>query len=409
MTKAALSSLKSPWIVILCGALIVSTSLGIRQSFGLFLPYMSADIGISRSDFGLALALQNLLFGVVQPFVGALADRHGAGRVAFVGAMLYALGLIAAAAASDAFGLHLGFGLLIGMAQSATTFVVILGAVARVVPVERRTSAFGMVTAGGSLGQFLVVPLASQWMGAYGYADTLWIMSALMAASGLLAVGVAGRAVGTQGGSKPTVLAATMTASAALKEAAGHRGYALLNLGFFVCGFHIAFIATHFPAYLNDKGLGAEIGAHVLALVGLFNIAGSYVLGRLGDQYPQKYILSVIYGARAVLISLFLLLPLTPMTALLFASIMGFLWLGTAPLTSALVGGIFGVQHLSMLYGIVFMSHQFGSFFGAWAGGLLFDRYQNYDVMWVLSIALGVVAMLCHLPIADRNLRAATA
>lgn len=402
-------SMKKPWIVLLCGALIVTCAMGIRQSFGLFLPQMSVDIGISRTDFGLAMALQNLLFGLVQPFVGALADKHGAGRVVFVGALLYALGLAASAAASDAMGLHLGFGLLVGAAQSATTFVVVLGAVGRVVPAEKRSTAFGMVTAGGSLGQFLIVPLASMMLGDLGYQQTLLVMAAMMALTGLLAVGVAGRAMDSAGGNTGQPSAALMPVSAALREAAGHRGYWLINAGFFVCGFHIAFIATHLPAYLDDKGLGIAIGAQVLALVGLFNILGSYVFGRLGDRFPQKYVLSALYGARSLVILLFLMMPLSQASALVFAAAMGFLWLGTVPLTSGLVGRIFGIQHLSMLYGIVFLSHQIGSFFGAFAGGLIFDATGNYDVMWAVSIALGLAALLLHLPIADRNLRAVAA
>lgn len=398
------SAMKKPWIVIFCGAMIVTTAMGIRQSFGLFLPQMSMDIGISRSDFGLAMALQNLLFGLVQPFVGALADKHGSGRVVLVGTMLYALGLLSASAASDALGLHLGFGLLIGMAQSATTFVVILGAVSRAVPPEKRSSAFGMVTAGGSLGQFLIVPLTSQFLGTIGYHQTLWIMAAMMAATGVLAIGVAGRP-DKNGAAAQGAAASEMSAAAALREARSHRGYWLINAGFFVCGFHIAFIATHLPAYLEDQGLGIAIGARVLALVGLFNILGSYVFGRLGDRLRQKYILSALYGARALVILLFMLAPVTQISALVFAAAMGFLWLGTVPLTSGLVGRVFGIQHLSLLYGIVFLSHQVGSFFGAWAGGLIFDRLGSYDLMWGISIILGLLAVFIHLPIADRSLR----
>ncbi|WP_201258413.1 MFS transporter [Sphingopyxis macrogoltabida] len=389
--------MKKPWIVILCAAFIVTLAMGVRQSFGLFLPQMSVDIGISRSDFGLAMALQNLLFGLVQPFVGALADKHGAGRVVLAGALLYALGLVGAAFATDAIGLHISFGILIGMAQSATTFVVVLGAVGRVVSPEKRSSAFGMVTAGGSLGQFLVVPLASMLLGDLGYHQTLWIMAGLVALCGLLAIGVAGRT-----DSNPGITAAVeQTAREALREAAVHRGYWLLNAGFFVCGFHIAFIATHLPAYLDDKGLGIEIGAQVLALVGLFNILGSYVFGRAGDLMRQKYVLSVLYVARSAVIALFLFLPLTHWTALAFAGAMGFLWLGTVPLTSGIVGRIFGVRYLSMLYGIVFLSHQVGSFFGAWMAGLIFDATGSYDIAWGFAIALGLFAGIVHLPIAD--------
>jgi len=389
--------MKKPWIVIACAAFIVTLAMGVRQSFGLFLPQMSVDIGISRSDFGLAMALQNLLFGLVQPFVGALADKHGAGRIVLAGALLYALGLLGAALATDAIGLHISFGLLIGMAQSATTFVVVLGAVGRVVSPEKRGGAFGIVTAGGSLGQFLVVPLASMLLGDIGYHQTLWIMAGLVGLCGLLAIGVAGRTDGSSG----LVLEVEQNAREALREAAAHRGYWLLNAGFFVCGFHIAFIATHLPAYLDDKGLGIEIGAQVLALVGLFNILGSYVFGRAGDMMRQKYILSALYTARSAVIAFFLLLPLTHASALVFAGAMGFLWLGTVPLTSGIVGRIFGVRHLSMLYGIVFLSHQVGSFFGAWMAGLIFDATGSYNIAWGFAIALGLFAGLVHLPIAD--------
>jgi MFS family permease len=391
------SAMKKPWIVIACAAFIVTLAMGVRQSFGLFLPQMSVDIGISRSDFGLAMALQNLLFGLVQPFVGALADKHGAGRVVLAGALLYALGLVGAAFATDAIGLHISFGLLIGMAQSATTFVVVLGAVGRVVSPEKRSSAFGMVTAGGSLGQFLVVPLASMLLGDIGYHHTLWIMAGLVALCGLLAIGVAGR---TDGGASLTA-EVEQSAREALREAAAHRGYWLLNAGFFVCGFHIAFIATHLPAYLDDKGLGIEIGAQVLALVGLFNILGSYVFGRAGDSLRQKYVLSALYVARSAVIALFLFVPLSHASALVFAGAMGFLWLGTVPLTSGIVGRIFGVRYLSMLYGIVFLSHQVGSFFGAWMAGLIFDATGSYNIAWGFAIALGLFAGLIHLPIAD--------
>lgn len=391
------NSMKHPWIVIASAAIIVTIAMGIRQSFGLFLPQMSVDLGISRTDFGLAMALQNLLFGLVQPFVGALADRHGAGRVVLGGALLYALGLIGAALATDAAGLHVSFGLLIGAAQSATTFVVVLGAVGRVVSPEQRSTAFGIVTAGGSLGQFLVVPLAQMLIGDLGYHQTLWIMAAMVASCGLLAIGFAGRndvAAASSGMVDQTI-------GEALREASVHRGYWLLNAGFFVCGFHIAFIATHLPAYLNDHGLGLAIGAKVLALVGLFNIFGSYFFGRLGDRLRQKYVLSALYTARSVVIVAFLLAPLSSWSALAFAAAMGFLWLGTVPLTSGIVGRVFGIRYLSMLYGIVFLSHQIGSFFGAWVAGLLYDRLGSYDAVWAMSIALGFFAGLVHLPIKD--------
>lgn len=387
--------MRRPWVVIACAALIVTLAMGVRQSFGLFLPQMSAALDIGRGSFGLALAIQNLLFGLAQPFVGALGDRYGAGRVVLGGTILYVAGLLAAAAADSALALHLSFGLMVGLALSATTFVLVLGAVGRVVPAERRGLAFGIVTAGGSLGQFLVVPAAQMLLGELGYRLALTGLAGLVALVAVLAIGVAGR---------PAHAAAAGPAQSlreALAEAGRHRGYWLLNGGFFVCGFHIAFIATHFPAYLSDRGLGLSIGATALALVGLFNIFGSYLFGLSGDHWRKKYVLSGIYAARAVVIALFLALPLTAASALVFAAAMGFLWLGTVPLTSGLVGQMFGIRYLSTLYGIVFLSHQVGSFFGAWAAGLVYDATGSYDAAWGAAIGLGVVAAILHLPIRD--------
>lgn len=385
--------MKRPAVVIACGALIVTLAMGVRQTFGLFLPDMSAALDIGRGTFGLALAIQNLLFGLVQPFVGAIADRHGAGRVVAVGALVYALGLIGAAMTGSALGLHITFGVIVGMAQSATTFVVVLGAVGRVVPEAQRSLAFGMVTAGGSLGQFLVVPAGQMLLGDFGYRTALMVLAGVVAVAAALSVGVAGKPQPARGEGPDQPL------GSALAEAASNRSFQLLTAGFFVCGFHIAFIATHFPAYLADKGLGASIGATVLALVGLFNIFGSYVFGLWGDHAPKKLLLSGLYAARGLIIVVYLLLPVSPASTLVFAAAMGFLWLGTVPLTSGLIGQIFGVRYLSMLYGIVFLSHQVGSFFGAWLSGALYDLSGSYDAAWGASIALAVIAALLHLPI----------
>ncbi|MFN4095408.1 MAG: MFS transporter [Sphingomonas sp.] len=384
--------------VIFSAAAIVTIAMGVRQAFGLFLPDMSTDLGIGRSSFGLSLALQNLLFGLAQPFVGALADRHGAGRVVAGGTLLYAAGLIAASVAGSAIGLHLSFGLMVGMALSATTFVVVLGAVGRVVSAERRSMAFGIVTAGGSLGQFLVVPAGQLLIGELGWRMALVALAGLIAVMVALAVGVSGKpqAAGAQ------ATGDGQTLRQALSEAAGHRGFWLLNAGFFVCGFHVAFIATHFPAYLTDKGLGLAIGANALALVGLFNIFGSYLFGVWGGRWSKKGLLAALYAARGVVMIAFLAAPLTPVSALLFAAAMGFLWLGTVPLTSGLVGQIFGMRYLSTLYGIVFLGHQLGSFCGAWIAGLMFDWTGSYDSIWVASVALGFIAALLHLPISER-------
>lgn len=389
-------SLKRPWIVLLCGALIVTLAMGVRQAFGLFLPQMSMELGISRGDFGLALAIQNLLFGLVQPVVGAIADKHGAGRVILVGTVIYVAGLVAAALATSALGLHLSLGVAVGMALAATTYVVVLGVVGRAVPAHQRSMSFGIVTAGGSLGQFLLVPVGQMALTELGYRLALIALAGVVAICTPLALGLAGRpAPAAREG-------AVQSLPQALAEASRHGGYWLLNAGFFVCGFHVAFIATHFPAYLNDKGLGLQIGATALALIGLFNIFGSYFFGVSGDRWRKKWILSALYGGRALVLTIFLLLPLTSTSALLFAAAMGFLWLGTVPLTSGLVGQIFGMRYLSTLYGIVFLSHQVGSFFGAWAAGYLYDRLGNYDATWAVSILLAVVAMAVHLPIRDR-------
>lgn len=387
--------MKRPWIVIACAALIVTLAMGVRQSSGLFLPQMSVALDVGRESFGLAIAISNLIFGLAQPFVGALGDRYGAGRVVLAGTLLYVAGLVGAALVGSAIGLHLTFGVTIGLALAATTFVVVLGAVGRVVPPERRSLAFGIVTAGGSLGQFLVVPAAQMLLGEFGYRIALIVLAGLVSLMAVLAIGVAGKPAGTAGeGPRQSM-------KQALAEAGRHRGYWLLNAGFFVCGFQIAFIATHFPAYLDDRGLGLEIGATALALVGLFNIFGSYLFGLSGDHWRKKYVLSGIYAARAVVIGLFLALPLTTVSALAFASAMGFLWLGTVPLTSGLVGQIFGIRYLSTLYGIVFLSHQVGSFFGAWSAGYVFDRSGSYDAAWTAAIILSLFAALVHLPIRD--------
>lgn len=392
--------MKRSSVVILCGALIVTLAMGVRQAFGLFLPQMSVELDVTRGSFGFALALQNLLFGLVQPFVGALADKHGAGRMIAFGAALYALGLVAASLATNALGLHLSFGVAVGIALSATTYVVVLGVVGRVVPPAHRGLSFGLVTAGGSLGQFLLVPVGQVLIIELGYRLALIALAGVVAVCAPLALGLAGKP------SSPAADAGVeQNLSNILSEASRHSGYWLLNLGFFVCGFHVAFIATHFPAYLNDGGLGLSIGATALALIGLFNIFGSYLFGVSGDRLRKKYVLSGIYGARAVVLAVFLLLPLTSTTALAFAAAMGFLWLGTIPLTSGLVGEIFGTRYLSTLYGIVFLSHQVGSFFGAWAAGYAYDVSGNYDFAWTVSIGLALLAMAAHLPIKDAPLR----
>ncbi len=377
-------------IAVASAAFIVTISMGTRQSFGLLMQPIGNDIDITRAGFGFAIALQNLLFGLVQPFVGALSDRFGARRTLILGAMLYAVGLSAAAYAQTSGVLVATFGVMIGLAMSATTFVVVLSAVGRLVAPAHRSMAFGIVTAGGSLGQFLVVPLAQGLIGAVGWRSTLLLLAVLLLSIIAAAFGIRGDKSSDAGQSTT----AGEGLVSVLRAAARHPHYWLLNGGFFVCGFHIAFVGTHFPAYLVDGGLGASIGAWSLALIGLFNIAGSYLFGIWGGRRSRPRLLAQLYFARALAIAVFLLVPLSPASALVFAATFGFLWLGTVPLTSGAVASMFGVRHLSALFGIVFLSHQVGAFLGAWWAGELFERSGNYDAVWYTSIALAVIAAL---------------
>ncbi|KTQ86038.1 MFS transporter [Aureimonas ureilytica] len=404
MTPAP-ASLRNPWIALLCGATIVTIAMGLRQGFGLLLRPVELEIGVGREAFGLAIALQNLVLGLGQPFVGALADRHGAGRVAAVGGLLYALGLVLASTAASALALDLSLGVLVGFAMTGVTFVVVLGAVGRFVPAERRGMAFGIVTAGGSVGQFLLVPVTQMAVEALGWRGALLFGAALASLMVFLAIGIAGRpqAAPSAGAAQSESL------GAALRLAARHPGYWLLNVGFFVCGFHVAFVATHLPAFLADQAIDPSVGARALALIGLFNILGSYVFGLSADRLRKKYVLAALYFGRAVVIALFLAVPFTPLSVTIFACAMGFLWLGTVPLTSGLVGQIFGVRYLSTLFGIVFMSHQIGAFFGAWGAGLVFAWTGSYDAAWTISIALALLAGAANLPIRDAKLTPAGA
>ncbi|SEL61610.1 Predicted arabinose efflux permease, MFS family [Roseivivax marinus] len=398
MSQAAIPP-RNPWTVLICAAMLVTIAMGIRQSFGLFLSPIELEIGVGREAFGLAIAVQNLIFGLAQPFVGTLADRHGAGRVAAAGAALYALGLALAAGVSGAFGLNLTLGFLVGFAMTGVTFVVAIGAAVRAVPSEKRGLAAGIVTAGGSVGQFLLVPVAQWLIGGFGWRETFLIFAALAATMVLLAVGVSGRSTQTEAAGLPS-----QTIQEALREAAGHTGFWLLNAGFFVCGFHVAFVSTHLPAFIEDKGLDPAIGARALALVGLFNILGSYVFGMSADRWRKKHVLAGIYLARAAVMAVFLAFPISPLSATLFACALGFLWLGTVPLTSALVGQIFGVRYVSTLFGIVFMSHQVGAFFGAWGAGYAYRVSGSYDLAWQISIGIALLAVLLHWPIKDAPL-----
>jgi MFS family permease len=366
---------------------------------------MGTDLGISREAFGLALAVQNLLWGAAQPFAGALADRFGAMRVIVASTLLYAVGLIAMAGASDATSLLLGAGVLVGLGLSGASFAVVLGAIGRAVPERRRSFALGIASAGGSFGQFAMAPIGQTLISHQGWSGALMTMAAIALAMAPLAPLLGDRTTRTQHAVASDAAGAPAGVLAALIEAGAHRGYWYLTLGFFVCGFQVVFIGVHLPAYLNDLGMAPVIGAYALALIGFFNIIGSWGAGLLGGRFSKKYVLSSLYAIRAAVIALFLMLPKTEVVVLAFASVMGLLWLGTVPLTSGLVAQIFGVRHMSMLFGIVFFSHQVGSFLGVWLGGVVFDRTGSYDAVWLASIVLGLAAALLHLPIAERPLR----
>ncbi len=382
-------------LAIACGAFIVMLSFGIRSGFGLFLQPMSQELGWGREVFAFAMALQNLVWGVSQPFVGMIADKWGSGRTLAGGGLLYAFGVWLMAQTASPLELHLSAGILIGLALSGTGFAVVLAAVSRNVAPERRSAALGLTTALGSLGQFLMPPLGQAFLAAFGWQTAL----VLLACGSLLMVAAA---AGVQG--RPQAAAGDhQTLGQAIEEARRHRGYLLLTAGFFVCGWHVAFIAVHLPAYLADGGLGSGIAAWCLALVGLFNVIGSYTAGVLGGRLSKKYCLSFLYLGRAVLILVFISLPLTATTALLFSATIGLLWLSTVPLTSGLVAQIFGPRYMATLFGFVFFSHQVGSFLGVWLGGFLYDSYGSYDLIWWLSIALGLLAALLHWPIDERG------
>lgn len=396
MTSPSTLAPRNPWIVLFCAATIVTIAMGIRQSSGLFLRPIELDIGVGREAFGLAIAIQNLILGLAQPVVGALADRYGAGRIAALGGLLYAVALVLASMSAGAVGLNLTLGFMVGFAMTGVTFVVAIGAAVRAVPPERRGLATGIVTAGGSFGQFLLVPFSQALIESFGWRDALLIQAALAAILVPLAIGIAGRPKASDAANIPV-----QSFGEALREASGHSGFWLLTAGFFVCGFHVTFIGTHLPAFLSDRGLDPAVGARALALVGLFNIFGSYVFGIMADRWRKKKVLAGIYFARALVMAVFLSVPFTPISATLFACAIGFLWLGTVPLTSGLVAQIFGVRYISMLFGTVFLAHQVGAFLGAWGAGYVFAMTGSYDIVWQISIGVAILAALIHLPIRD--------
>jgi MFS family permease len=387
---------RTPGIVLLCGGVVVTLSMGIRHSFGLFLQPMSMDLGWGREVFSVAIALQNLVWGAAQPFTGLIADRYGAGRVLVAGAVLYVAGLALMATSTTALGLAGSAGLLIGLGLSGTTFSIVYGVIGRAVSAEKRSAALGIAGAAGSFGQFMMVPVGQTLIGSLGWVSALLVMAAL----GTLMVPLASALVERR--SSLDQVGRQQTVAQAIREAARHRGFWLLTLGFFVCGFQVVFIASHLPAYLADQGQSAQVGMLALALIGLFNIFGTYGAGVLGGHYAKKKLLALLYIGRAIVIAIFLALPVTPLSVSLFAAAMGLLWLSTVPLTNGIIAQLFGVQYLSMLSGFVFFSHQIGSFLGAWLGGYLFDATGSYSAVWVICIGLSIVAALINLPIDER-------
>ena len=382
--------------VLVCGAAIVTLSMGIRHGFGLWLQPITQAQGWTRETFALAIAIQNLAWGVSGIFAGMLADRFGAFKVIVGGALLYALGLIGMAHSPTPLLFAASAGVLIGMAQAGTTYAVIYGVIGRNVSADRRSWAMGIAAAAGSFGQFLMVPTEGFLISSFGWQEALVILGFAALLMVPLAWGL--REPGFAGGMGPK---RDQTILQALREAFKYPSFQLLMAGYFVCGFQVVFIGVHMPSYLRDKGLSPQVASYALALIGLFNVFGTYAAGMLGQRMQKKNILSFIYFARALAISVFLIVPLTPVSVYIFSSVMGLLWLSTVPPTNAVVAQIFGVAHLSMLGGFVFFSHQIGSFMGVWLGGLLYDRTGSYDVVWYIAIALGIFAGLINMPVKE--------
>ena len=381
--------------VLLCGAMIVTLSMGIRHGFGLWLQPITQEQGWTRQTFSFAIAIQNLSWGVIGVFAGMLADRLGAFRVLLIGTALYAAGLAGMALSPTPLLFALTAGVLIGAAQAGTTYAVIYGVIGRNIPAERRSWAMGVAAAAGSFGQFLMVPIEGQLIARLGWHTALLVLAAAVLLIVPLAFGLREPRRITTGVQREQSI------GQAVAEAFRYPSFRLLMAGYFVCGFQVVFIGVHMPSYLKDKGLSPEVASYALALIGLFNVFGTYVAGTLGQRLAKRKILSAIYFGRAIAISLFLIVPISPVSVYVFASVMGFLWLSTVPPTNARVAQIFGIAHLSMLSGFIFLGHQVGSFLGVWLGGFLYDRTGSYDVVWYLSIALGVMAGLINLPVKE--------
>lgn len=412
MASAAPSLQNRVTLIIVAGALVLSAAMGTRQTFGLFINPFSYDRGVPVTLVAFAIALHNLVWGFAQPFAGAMADRHGPAPVVAFGALVFAGGLAMAALAPSGMWLVIGLGVLVGLGISCTTFGVVLPAVSRAVTPEKRTMAMGLVSAGGSLGQVALVPIAQGLRQTYGVSTSLFALALILCCAAPLGLfmtlrrrgnaatpGTEGKAAAPASGSDGE----HVSLREVLRQARSHRGYQLLTLGFFTCGFQLAFIATHLPGYLLMCHMPAGLGATALALIGLFNMAGSWACGWLGGRYRQHHVLGWLYLIRGAAIALFFLLPKSGTSVVIFAAIMGLTWLGTVPLTSGLVAKVFGTQHLGTLFGLCFMSHQVGSFLGAWLGGYVLDVTGSYNLIWAATAILGAVAAALHFPINDER------
>lgn len=384
--------------VLICGAMVVTLSMGIRHGFGLWLQPITMDRGWTRETFAFAIAVQNLMWGFAGPFAGMLADRFGAFRVLVAGSLLYAAGLVLMGMSTSGLAFTGSAGLLLGMAQAGSTYAIVYGVIGRNVAPEKRSWAMGVTAAAGSFGQFLMVPVENWLIRDFGWQNALFIL-------GCLALAMMPLAVGLKEPRQAHAAAGHQSIGQALREAFAYPSFQLLTAGYFVCGFQVVFIGVHMPSYLKDQGLSPEVATHALALIGLFNVFGTYGAGMLGQRMAKRHVLSAIYLLRSVAIVAFLMTPLTPSSVYVFSAAMGLLWLSTVPVTNAVLAQIFGVQYLSMLSGFVFLSHQVGSFLGVWLGGKLYDTTGSYDVVWWLAVALGVFAGLVNLPVRETAIR----
>jgi MFS family permease len=397
--SSGLGTWRTPLVIIICGCLIALLSFGPRSSLGFFIQPMGSEFAWGRDVFGLALALQNLLWGLGQPIAGAIADRFGVLRVMIVGALLYAGGLFLMRYSTTPLSLDLGAGVLIGFGLSGCSFNLVLSAFSKLLPPEKRGLALGAGTAAGSFGQFLFAPFGVAMIDNFGWQAALTVFAFLMLLIVPLSLAIATPSSATSASNAPA--ADQQSFKTALAEAFGHRSYVLLVLGFFTCGFQLAFITVHLPAYLADRGVSAQTGGWVVAAIGLFNIIGSLSVGVLQNKFPKRYILSVLYLTRALSILAFISFPITTFSAIVFGAVTGLSWLSTVPPTSALVALMFGTRWFATLYGFAFVSHQVGGFLGVWLGGVVFERFGSYTPIWWLSILFGVLSALINLPIVE--------